>query len=80
MGRHDPAVLHFVDPIAGFRDLLVVSHDEESLIFLAHESLEKGESAVGIFCIEISGRFIGQNYPRIVRQGTGNRDALLLAA
>ena len=80
MAADDHAVLHFVDPIARFRDRRVVRHEEQSFAFFAHDFLQQAKGSAGIGGVEIAGRLIGQDDARIVRERAGDRDPLLFAA
>jgi hypothetical protein len=80
MASNDQAVLHFVNPIARFRDFRIVRYEQESFAFFLHDALEQFEGAPGIRAIEISRRLIGQNYARIISEGARHGHALLFAA
>ena len=80
MAGDDSAILHFMNPIARFGDRRIVRGQEERFLALAEQFSEQLKSALGIGRVEIAGRFVGENYARIVRQGAGDGHALLFAA
>jgi len=73
----DPAVLHFVDPIAGFGDDRIVRGQEQSFAAFLHDILQQLKSALGIGGIEVSSGLIRQDHARIIGQCPGDRYALL---
>src|SRR3954469_25411974 len=61
MAANEKPILHFVNPIATFRDLGIVRYQQQRLPFFLHNSLEQLESTPGIRAIQVTSRFIGQN-------------------
>src|SRR5205814_3212795 len=80
MARNDATILHLVYPIAGFRDRWIVSDQEHGHLILMDNVLQKLKRALRIFCIEISGRFVGQDDSGIIGQGARDSNALLFTA
>jgi len=80
MTANNQSVLHFVDPIARFRDLGIVRDEKKRLAFFLHDPLKQFESAPGIFAVEIPRRFVGEDHARVVRERTRDGHALLFAA
>jgi hypothetical protein len=65
------------DPRSPVGDLLVVGDQEQGLAGLRVKPAEKLEQFPAGTGIEVPGRFIGQNQPRIIGQGPGYRHPLL---
>src|SRR2546423_9091915 len=80
MTANDQSVLHFVDPIARFRDLRIGRHEKKRLALFLHDPLEQFEGAAGVFAVEIPRRFVGEDDARVVREGTSDSHPLLFAA
>src|ERR1700731_1635015 len=80
MAGNDATIFHLVDPIARIGDEAVVRNEEERFSALANQVGQQRECAFRVAGVQVSGRFIGKDYLRIIRQGAGNRDTLLLAA
>src|SRR5437762_1456182 len=51
----DPAVLHLVDPVAGFGDDRIVRGQEQSFAALLHDILQQLKGALGIGGIKVAG-------------------------
>jgi hypothetical protein len=79
MTADNQPILHFVDPIARFRDLRIVGHEQKRLALLLHDPPKQFESAPGILAVQVSGRLIGQDDTWIVREGTRDGHPLLFA-
>jgi hypothetical protein len=80
VGSDDDAVLHFVGPIALGGDGGVVGDEEKGFAAGPDEIGKEAEDAVGIFRVEVAGRFVGEDDLGVVGEGAGDSDALLFAA
>ena len=68
------------DAVGKIEDSAVVSYDDDRAV-VSHGNLgEQVHHSVAGFVVELRGRFIAHDQPRLVNQGTGQRHALLLAA
>ena len=59
---------------------VVVRHDDERFLALPGQPEKQIHDGIARLGIEVAGRFIGENDVRIIRQGPGDRDPLLLAS
>ena len=57
----------------------IVSHHDDRLAMLPIQHLQKVQDLIGSFAIEITGRLIGEHDFGVVREDTGEGDALALA-
>ena len=57
-----------------------MGHEHHGLTVFLREPGQQIKHERGIFYVEITRRFVGQNNRRLIRERTGHRDALLLAA
>ena len=80
MAFDDEAVAHLMHPVALFGDGGIVGHEEKGFALGFDEFFEQGEYAIGVCCVEITGRFIGEKHHGVVGQSAGDGDTLLLAA
>jgi hypothetical protein len=76
----DAAVCHLVDPIAGFGNDWVVGCQKQSFPALLHDGLQQLKGALGIGCIEVAGRLVGQDDPRVVCQRARDSHTLLFTS
>jgi hypothetical protein len=67
-------------PPAAFRHFAIVRRDQEGSARLALNFRHQCEHLVGVFPIQVSGRFIGEYQRRLVHQRPRHRNPLLLAA
>src|SRR5437870_4355986 len=79
-GFHDHAVPHQDHPLRLVPDCGVVSHDDEREAFLAVQALHEGDDILRRLCVEVPGRLVGKDDVRLVHEGSGNGDPLLLSA
>ena len=59
---------------------LIVGCDEGCSALPAHQTEELGENRIGRMLVEIAGRLVGKDERRLVGEGTGDSDTLLLSA
>src|SRR3990172_6125214 len=78
--REDPPVHHWADFVDVTRDPRIVGGDEGRLPVLAHDFPEQIEDAFPVFRIQFPRGFVREEDGRIVREGHGDRDALLFPA
>ena len=88
-GHHDrpvvsavgqPAVLEMEHPGGTLRSDRVVRHHQDGLPLVAVESHQQFENLVARPPVEIPGRLVAHQERRIVHQGAGNADPVLLTA
>src|SRR3954452_13387914 len=79
-GLADPAVARPDDAITCVSDLGVVRHEDERLAVLPVEPTQGREHVRGALGIKVSRRLVRKDEAWLVYQGSGQRDALLLAA
>ena len=68
------------NPVGPGRRFGAVGDHEQILASLARQAIEQRQHALAGFFVEIARRLIGQHQQRVVDQGPGNGDTLLLAA
>jgi hypothetical protein len=61
-------------------DRAVVGDEDQGEPALAPQPVEQGDDLVPGVLVEVPGRLVGEQHPRLLDQGAGDRDALLLAA
>ena len=76
----DLSVAHVQDAVGNRGRFRVVRNHQHGLLQLAAGSSQHSEHGVGVLGIEIAGGLIGKNDGWPCDQGSGNGDALLLAA
>lgn len=76
----DLAILHVNDTVGLSGELVVMRDNDERRSACLVQGAHQSEQPVPAVCIEISGRFIGQDQVRILHQRTGHSDSLLFAA
>ena len=67
-------------PYCKGRDIRLMRHHDDGDALFAIQRAERLHNLVRISGIEIAGRFIRQQQARLVDQGAGDRDPLLLPA
>ena len=77
---NDDAVAHVNDAIEIGGGFGIVGDHDDSLAEILVEAAEHIKDDFGIFCVEIAGGLIGEKNFGLVDDGTGDGDALLLAA
>src|SRR6185369_2676210 len=77
---YNMTVAHTNDPGTGFRGFGVVRDHNYRLAQSLVQFLEHIENDLRVFSVEIAGRFVRQDYRRIVDDRAGESDPLLLAA
>ena len=76
----NPAVTHVYDSVAEAINAAVVRDDDQGAIGLHSNALEKLHHGLAGMGVESRGRLVADHQPRLMDQGPGDRDALLLAA
>src|SRR3990170_2906203 len=71
-------VLHLQDPVGPGGDCEVVGHDDERLSVLPVEPREEVHDLRGRLAVQVPRRFVRPHDRGLVRERTGDRDALLL--
>src|SRR5262249_45873227 len=71
---------HHADPLGAAGDGAVVGDQDERQVLLPPQRLEQGDDLVPGVLVQVAGRLVGQQHVRVLDQGTGDGDALLLAA
>ena len=74
------AVAHRHHAICISGDIGLVSDHDDGDAALAVQQSQRVHDVMGVACIEIAGRLVGKEHGRIVDEGAGDGDALLLAA
>ena len=75
----DPAVAHAHDAVGGGSHVVVVGHHHDRLTAIVQPT-EQPEYLGATLRVERPGRLVGQQQRRFVGEGTGDREALALAA
>src|SRR5712691_165613 len=75
----DLAVPHAQDPVGPGADDGVVGHEDERLPLLAVQADEEVHDLRRCLRVQVPGRFVGPHDRRVVHEGAGDRDALLLS-
>jgi len=75
----DASVAHVHDAFAVFGDIDFVGHDDHGDAFVVVELPQRDHDFIGRSGIEVAGRFVRQEQRRLIDQGAGNGDTLLLA-
>ena len=75
----DGAILDDKCAIANFREILIVSHDHEGDSMLDGQIEENLDNFRTVRGIQIARRLVGEEDFRLIDDGTGDRDPLLLA-
>src|SRR6478672_5392686 len=57
-----------------------MGYEDESDVVFAVEVFHQVEYMLAVFCVEVAGRFVGEQYLWRVGKGAGNGDTLLFAA
>ena len=78
--RHDVAVLDREDAVGHRRDLRAVGHEHQAAAGLARDAVEERHHLLAGRVVEVAGGLVGEEEPRVLHEGAGDRDALLLAA
>jgi hypothetical protein len=73
------SVTHVDLSLRGARELLVMRDDDDGRS-IRIQPLEERNYLGTRFCVELAGRFIGEQQCRLVRESAGNCNALLLAS
>ena len=76
----NPAVTHVYDSVAEPIDAAVVRDDDQGTIGLDPNALQKLHDSLARLGVEGGGRLVADHQPGLVDQGSGDCDALLLAA
>ncbi len=79
MAGSDAAIFHLVDPIAGLGNGGIVRGEKQCFPASLDDFLKQLKGTLGIGGVEVAGRFVRQDHPRVVGQGTRERHALLFA-
>lgn len=75
----DPPIYHLDDPIRAGGKIPVVRHGQDR-VALTGEFMKYIEDDLCIDAVQVAGRFVGHDDPRIIDQGAGDGYPLLLAA
>jgi hypothetical protein len=78
--RNDHPVAHFEDPAAALGQLWIVGDDDQGGAGRSLPSEQQIDDRSAGLAVEIAGRLVGEDDPGPGRDGTGDRDTLLLAA
>src|SRR5207249_52013 len=76
----DPAIPHQDHALRLVADGRVVRDDDEGEALLAVKALHQVDDLLGRLGVEVPGRLVGEDDVRLVHEGAGDRDPLLLAA
>lgn len=76
---NDSAIGHFNDSITGFCKIIVVGDRNDTLAKLYGQLFENVKYDLTILAVKIPGRFVPHDDSRIIDQGPGNGNPLLLA-
>ena len=76
----DPAVLDVNDPVGPGFQARVVGHADHGGAVFGGGPAQQADDHLAVFAVERRGRFVGEQDLRVLGQGAGDRDALLLAA